>query len=176
MYLTIGAEAAKALFVEIEANPDNFVLAETAAMQEIKDDLIKAPRINDYTREKFRATLLEGLSKTETVNELRQRVRDLFGFSEARSLNIARTETGQAAAPALDAAMAELGVGKIQWWTAGDTKVREIHLFVEGMMVLWGLPLPKGCLYPYDPGGPVEQIINCHCLAVPVIDGREEHD
>jgi SPP1 gp7 family putative phage head morphogenesis protein len=170
MYLTIGTESGKALFVEIGANPDNFVLADTAAMQVFKDKLIKVTRINDYTREKLRETLLEGLAKTETVNELQQRVRDLFGFSEARSLTIARTETGQSAAPARDAAMAELGVEKIQWWTAGDTAVRETHQFLEGMVVTRGMPFPNGCLYPCDPGGPAEQIINCRCVAVPVID------
>jgi SPP1 gp7 family putative phage head morphogenesis protein len=170
MYLTIGTESGKALFVELGANPDSFVLADTAAMPVLKDKLIKVTRINDYTREKVRETLLEGLSKVETVNELQQRVRDLFGFSEARSLNIARTETGQAAAPARDVAMAELGVEKIQWWTAGDTAVRETHQFLEGMVVPRGLPFPNGCLYPCDPGGPAEQIINCRCVAVPVID------
>ena len=56
-----------------------------------------------------------------------ERLRKLFEGSEARSLNIARTETGQAAAPARDAAMDELGVEKIQWWTAGDIDVRETH-------------------------------------------------
>jgi SPP1 gp7 family putative phage head morphogenesis protein len=170
MYLTIGTVSGKALFVELGANPDGFVLADTAAIQVLKDKLIKVIRINDYTREKLRETLLEGLSKTETVNELQQRVRDLFGFSEARSLNIARTETGQAAAPARDAAMAELGVERIQWWTAGDTAVRETHQFLEGMVVPRGLPFPNGCLYPCDPGGPAEQIINCRCVAVPIID------
>jgi SPP1 gp7 family putative phage head morphogenesis protein len=170
LYLTIGGEAGKALFVELGADPANFVLADTAAMQVLKDKLIKVTRINDYTREKLRETLLEGLSKTETVNEMQQRVRDLFGFSEARSLKIARTETGQAAAPARDAAMDELGVEKIQWWTAGDTEVRETHQFLEGMVVPRGMPFPNGCLYPCDPGGPAEQIINCRCAAVPVID------
>jgi len=170
MYLTIGTESGKALFIELGADPATFVLADTAAMQVLKDKLIKVTRINDYTREKLRETLLEGLAKTETVNELQQRVRDLFGFSEARSLNIARTETGQAAAPARDAAMAELGIEKIQWWTAGDTAVRETHQFLEGMVVPRGMPFPNGCLYPCDPGGPAEQIINCRCVAVPVID------
>ncbi|MBI4764663.1 MAG: hypothetical protein HY787_08665 [Deltaproteobacteria bacterium] len=170
MYLTIGTEAGKALFVEIGADPANFVLTDTAAMQVLKDKLIKVTRINDYTREKLRETLLEGLAKTETVVELQQRVKDLFGFSEARSLNIARTETGQSAAPARDAAMAELGVEKIKWWTAGDTAVRETHQFMEGMVVPRGMPFPNGCLYPCDPGGPAEQIINCRCVAVPVID------
>jgi hypothetical protein len=32
------------------------------------------------------------------------------------------------------------------------------------------MPFPNGCLYPCDPGGPAEQIINCRCVAVPVID------
>jgi HK97 family phage portal protein len=170
LYLTIGTESGKALFVELGADPANFVLADTAAMQVLKEKLIKVTRINDYTREKLREKLLEGLAQTETVNELQQRVKDLFGFSEARSLKIARTETGQAAAPARDAAMNELGVEKIQWLTAGDTEVRETHQFLEGMVVPRGMPFPNGCLYPCDPGGPAEQIINCRCVAVPVID------
>jgi SPP1 gp7 family putative phage head morphogenesis protein len=170
LYLTIGDEAGKALFMELGADPANFVLADTAAMQVLKDKLIKVTRINGYTREKLRETLLEGLAKTETVGELQQRVKKIFGGSEARSLNIARTETGQAAAPARDAAMDELGVEKIQWWTAGDIDVRETHQFLQGMVVPRGMPFPNGCFYPCDPSGPAEQIINCRCVAVPVID------
>jgi HK97 family phage portal protein len=170
LYLTIGSEAGKALFVELGADPANFVLADTAAMQVLKDKLIKVTRINDYTREKLRETLLEGLVQTEMVGELQQRVKKLFKGAEARSLNIARTETGQAAAPARDAAMAELGVEKIQWWTAGDIDVRETHQFLGGMVVPRGMLFPNGCFYPCDPGGPAEQIINCRCVAVPVID------
>jgi HK97 family phage portal protein len=169
-YQTVGAEAGKGIMLELGADPASFILADTPAIEVLKTKLIKVVAINDITREKLRDTLMEGMGKLETVAELQDRVREVYNFSESRSLTIARTETGQAATPARDAAMKMLGVERQEWTTAGDDKVREIHAEMDGEIVDLGDAFSNGLLYPCDPSGDADEVINCRCCAAPVVE------
>jgi HK97 family phage portal protein len=166
----VGNEAGKILVTELGANPEQFILADTPAIDVLKDKLIKVVDINEVTRENLRDTLAEGMADLETVAELQDRVREVYNFSESRSLTIARTETGQAAAPARDAAMDMLGIERQEWTTAGDDVVREIHAVMDGEIVDRGDTFSNGLAYPSDPGGDPEEVINCRCVAAPVVE------
>ena len=169
-YQNIGEDMGKTLIAELGADPDKFILADTPAIDVLKDKLIKVVDINEVTREKLRDTLMEGMGEVETVHELQNRVREVYNFTESRSLTIARTETGQAAAPARAAAMEMLGVTRQEWTTAGDNDVREIHAEMDGQVVDLGEAFSNGLLYPCDPTGGPEETINCRCVAAPVIE------
>jgi HK97 family phage portal protein len=170
LYLNIGQEAGQALYVELGVDASEFVIADSAALQVLKTKLIKVTEINDLTRWKLRQTLSEGLEKLESASQLQQRVRDTFNFIESRSLTIARTETGQSMAAARDAAMDQLKVEKIEWGTAGDGAVRDSHAAQAGMVVVRGKLFPNGCAYPCDPAGAAAEVINCRCVAIPVLE------
>lgn len=170
LYLNIGQEAGQAFYAELGIDASEFVIADSAAIQVLKAKLIKVTEINDLTRQKLRNTLAEGLENLESASQLQQRVRDTFNFIESRSLTIARTETGQSMAAARDAAMDQLKVPKIGWGTAGDGAVRDSHAAQAGMVVPRGELFPNGCAYPCDPAGAAEEVINCRCVAIPVLD------
>jgi len=105
----------------------------------------------------------------ETTAELMDRVRKVYNFAQSRALTIARTETGQAAGAARDAAMGQMQVVKHRWVTAGDEHVRQSHQMLSGLVVERGQAFPNGCRFPCDPGGPAGEIINCRCVAAPVV-------
>ncbi len=171
LYLNIGQEAGQALYAELGVDPSDFVIQDSAALEMLKTKLIKVVEINDLTREMLRKTLSEGLANTESVSELQQRVRDTFNFTEARSLTIARTETGQSMGAARDAAMDQLKVEKIEWGTAGDGEVRETHTLNASLgPIKRGELFPNGCAYPCDPAGVAEEVINCRCVGIPVLE------
>jgi hypothetical protein len=171
LYLNIGQEAGQALYAELGIDPSDFVIQDSAALEVLKTKLIKVVEINDLTREMLRKTLAEGLANTESVSELQQRVRDTFNFTEARSLTIARTETGQSMGAARDAAMDQLKVEKIEWGTAEDGEVRETHTLNASLgPIKRGELFPNGCAYPCDPAGAAEEVINCRCVGIPVLE------
>ncbi len=171
LYQNIGEEAGKSMIAELGGDPSIFVLRDTPAMAILEEKLIKVVGINDVTREMLRQTLMEGLENIETIQELQKRIREVFNFTESRSLTIARTETGQAASPARIAAMGKMGVVEIEWGTAGDGKVRPSHVNCAGAgKRRIGEPFPNGCLYPCDPSGPAGEVINCRCVAIPVVE------
>jgi SPP1 gp7 family putative phage head morphogenesis protein len=138
-------------------------------MAALQKKLIQIPEINGFTHELLKNTLTEGLGKVETVSQLQDRVRETFNFTESRSLTIARTETGQAAGVARDAAMGELGVEETEWSTAGDDVVRDSHADLDGDTVKRGEPFKNGLLYPCDPAGDPGEVINCRCVSIPIV-------
>lgn len=170
LYLEIGGEAGKMILVELGANPELFNLPDTPAMAALESKLIKVVGINDTVREQLRTTLMEGISQMETTAELMDRVRQVYNFAQTRALTIARTETGQAAGIARDAAMDMLEVVKHRWVTAADEHVRISHQQLNGAVVERGQPFPNGCRFPCDPYGPAKEIINCRCCSAPVVE------
>jgi len=170
LYLEIGQEAGKGLLVELGADPEIFTLADTPAMAALENKLIKVVGINDTVREQLRDTLVEGLAEMETTAELMERVKQVYNFAQSRSLTIARTETGQAMGIARDAAMGQMQVVKHRWVTAGDEHVRVSHQEINGMVVERGQLFPNGCRFPCDPDGPAKEVINCRCVAAPLVE------
>ncbi len=170
LYLDIGEKAGQGLLVELGADPELFTLVDTPAMAALSTKLIKVVGINETIREQLRDSLVEGISHMETSAELMHRVRQVYNFAQSRDLTIARTETGQAAGLARDAAMGQMGVAKVRWVTAGDEHVRVSHQNQGGMVVERGQAFPNGCRFPCDPNGLAGEVINCRCVSAPVVE------
>jgi SPP1 gp7 family putative phage head morphogenesis protein len=170
LYVEVGQAAGQALLVELGATPELFNLPDTPALAALEQKLIKVVGINDTVREHLRQTLIQGLGKLETTSELMNRVRQVYTFAQNRALTIARTETGQAMGVARDAAMEMLTVAKHRWVTAGDEEVRVTHQGLNGLVVVRGQQFPNGCRFPCDPYGAAGEIINCRCVAAPVVE------
>lgn len=85
------------------------------------------------------------------------------------SATTARTETtGTVNAASLYAAM-QAGLALKQWLSSHDDRVRHTHTTFgggDGQVALIGLPFVIGgfpLMYPGDPAGPPQQVINCRC-------------
>ena len=58
------------------------------------------------------------------------------------------------------------------WIAALDDRTRESHADMHGETILLGEQYSNGLDYPGDPGGPPEEVINCRCVEVPVLEGE----
>jgi HK97 family phage portal protein len=135
--------------------------------------LIAITQIEDYTREKLRETLLEGLSKGESQADLAKRIRDLYNFASSRSKTIARTEVSQSVNGGRFIVLKNEGAERHEWVTSRDERVRETHREEDGHVVVVGQPFQVTHLaYPGDVVGSPAEIINCRCITLPVIDDR----
>ena len=94
----------------------------------------------------------------------------VFNIAGNRALTIARTEVAQAVSTARFESMIQNEIKKHEWLTARDELVREWHAAMDGEVVEIGKTFSNGLLYPNDPAGAPEEVINCRCVAVPKID------
>jgi uncharacterized protein with gpF-like domain len=88
-------------------------------------------------------------------------------FSRQRANLIARTETHGAANYGAMGAAAETGLTLRKVWIAAeDERTREEHAAMNGTAVDMGAAFDFGAyslMYPGDPSGPAEAVINCRC-------------
>lgn len=59
-----------------------------------------------------------------------------------------------------------------EWIGVLDNRIRESHAEMHGTRALIGEPFGNGLLYPGDPNGPPEEVINCRCTYNP-LDAEE---
>lgn len=88
---------------------------------------------------------------------------------------IARTETIRASNFGAQTIYKESGVRSREWLATGDHRTRPSHMEASGQVKPIGEPFLVGgfrMMYPGDAslGAPPEQIVNCRCTVVPVIE------
>lgn len=127
-------------------------------------------RISATTSDEILGVIADGIGNSETLQQIAKSIAlkianvDNAGY---RADRIARTEAltavsmGQWAATE-DAQKSIPGL-ETMWLTAGDSRVRESHAQLDGDRVPVGKTYGNGLLYPRDPAGSAEEVINCRC-------------
>lgn len=133
-------------------------------------------RLDGITRtmaKQMRLSLAEGISNSETIDQLRDRVAAVLDVSLGRARTVASTETGVAFNSGRNEAMVQAGINKQQWLSARDPDVRETHApgtGVDGEVIEMGETFSNGLRWPQDPSGAPGETINCRCVALPIVE------
>lgn len=109
------------------------------------------------------------------VGELARNIRPLIPqLASFRADMIARTETHGAANYGSNEAARETGLPlKREWLAAQDERTRETHAAANGQIVGMDNPFEVGndtLMYPGDPEGTPEEVINCRCAVGYIVD------
>lgn len=135
-------------------------LSDEAQKNLVLEQMLLVTRLEDKMVERIMASISEGVSKGETIQQLTARVRDSTGMERARAETIARTETVRIFNEAAISRYTQHGVEMVEWITAGDEDVDEnICQPLEGQRFLIGRQPP-------NPAHP-----RCRCSYLPVIVG-----
>jgi HK97 family phage portal protein len=146
--------------------------------QAIRQSLVlsnsKITGVNAVTQKKLAASLLEGLKENEGLPDLTKRIQAQLGANRARSLSIARTQTGGAISSGRHAGFKHAGVELKTWVTSRDENVRDTHKAAEKEYAK-GLELDEAfwvggekLMHPGDPHGTPGNVINCRCVEVAI--------
>lgn len=158
------------------------------------------PRLADYLRdrpfrygalitesmsEEFRAILAEQANAGASIPQMAEAVSGRFDvITEARAVVIARTEVISASNLAAHTAYTESGVvEKQEWLSSRDKNTRDTHILADEQYRQGGKPGPirlnetfrvgKADLrFPADPQGLAEEVIQCRCSTLPVLEGE----
>jgi HK97 family phage portal protein len=133
--------------------------------------------VHGTLREQIRKQLLDAMDNHETLEQMKERLRGTFNMAKSRAATIARTEVAEAASGVRHMAFKAEGVKKHEWITAGDEKVRDSHVTC-GKAGVQEIGFDYGSLkgvsgpleHPSFMGAPAAEVINCRCVAVPVME------
>ena len=90
-------------------------------------------------------------------------------MSAGRAMTFSRTETGSISSQSRNDAFKASDIREQEWLSAGDEMVRERHQ-IDGEKIVIGGTFSNDLRFPLDPGGTAGNVINCRCVALPVID------
>lgn len=116
--------------------------------------------------------VIEGRSYDKTALELSKDFQDMKKYEMKR---IARTETHIAYNENKYEMLKQMEFdGGKRWNTSGLSTVRPWHQDIDGEVVHIDETFSNGLMYPGDPDGDAEEIINCACNFSPVIRYQQE--
>ena len=107
--------------------------------------------------------LQNGYADGKGIDDIAKDIKDQFKITQGQASTIARTEINGAKNEVAFQNLQELGIEKKEWSSAGDMRVRPSHVDVDGEVVGINETFSNGLLYPHDPNGPAEEVINCRC-------------
>ncbi len=149
----------------------DFTLTNPAVTSWINSKAFKfSQKVNETTENALRDELTQAIANGETITEVEDRIARVFDIARGpRTAMIARTEVISASNEGSYAAYKQANVETLEWITARDNKVRDSHL-IDGERTNLGVNFTNGLLYPGDPAGDAEDVINCRCTIVPLED------
>lgn len=142
-----------------------------------------AYEVNNTTEKELRGALFEALrnplvqamERGDAVKAIQKEVKRIFGYAEGyRNERIARTETLSATNYGAQEAIMQSGIKCRKEWVATlDERTRDRHAEMDGETAELSQPFSNGLMFPGDPDGPPEEIINCRCTEVHIFEGEE---
>jgi uncharacterized protein with gpF-like domain len=129
--------------------------------------------VPDEIHKEVEDTLAEGIDKQESLPDLTKRIKDKFAeIYKGRGKVVADTETAAAYSYSRNQAMRSAGIQRKKWLHSPLAKEpRPEHIAMSGKIVPIDEPFPTGdppLMYPHDPNGAAADVINCHCISIPV--------
>lgn len=129
--------------------------------------------VSDEIHAQIEEALAAGIQAREPLRELSKRISNKFEeIYKGRGRVVADTETAAAYSYARNQAMKEAGIERKKWLHSPLAKTpRPEHVAMHGKIVPINEVFPVGnppLMYPHDPNGSPEDVINCHCMAIPV--------
>jgi len=154
---------------QIGASLQHIDMTSPAVLEIIAESGARKVKAVGTVQDGIRKTLLQGSAEGEGLHDLQARIKRLFNqYDAAGSLRIARTETAAASTKAKNETLIAEGIKQHEWLSSGGPNVRDSHM-IDGEIVDIGTPFSNGLMYPLDPNGPAEEVINCACEALPVV-------
>nr|DAG74970.1 MAG TPA: minor capsid protein [Caudoviricetes sp.] len=129
----------------------------------------------EYGKKQITSSITSGILQGRPIDEIAQDLMiRISGMNKNSAIRAARTATtGAQNAGRLDGynAAAERGIKlKKQWLATLDGRTRHSHAALDGATVDRDKKFDNGCMYPGDPNGRPEEIYNCRCTMIAVLD------
>lgn len=172
----IGKEKFNPLLAELlkQAGVDAMEFVGSAGAFHLTDDIqswlinradIFLRQINETTFKKLRQDFADSLIAEDGREGLISRIQDTYGgATKARAGLIARTEVHNATQYGTIQGYKQGGLTTKIWVAVLDGYTRDSHAAVDGEERPIDRPFSNGLMFPGDPRGSAEEVINCRCV------------
>jgi HK97 family phage portal protein len=138
----------------------------------------------DSTKRSIRKVVSSGLAQSKTMDDiamlLQGQYRRWYGvdpelaFDRSRAFKISRTivHSGAGYGQNQAAAQSRIVIGH-GWITSLDGRERDSHAAIHGERKPFGQAYSNGLMYPGDPSGPAEEVIQCRCNEIFITKGEK---
>lgn len=130
-----------------------------------------APDLIDTMNDLVNAIVQQAGEQGEAIGFVTGKMREAWGaWSKGQALTIARTEVGTMYNTSRYEEMVDQEFEKHEWVTSLQESTRESHANADGEIRPLDQPFSTGLMHPLENGGPPEEVINCHCETIPVVE------
>ena len=164
---------------ETKEAEDIFNVANPMTSQTIKHQVNKIVGASDKVYNKLKDEMMVDLLNGENIQKLQDTVTSVMNKTPMEAMRIARTESNRVAnIGAYHSYEAEDLVVGYEWLSIVDNNTRDGHGSLNGTTILKGEsftnPATNNSLtYPLDEAAPAEEVVNCRCTALPLLDEKE---
>ena len=164
---------------ETKEAEDIFNVANPMTSQTIKNQVNKIVGASDKVYNKLKDEMMVDLLNGENIQKLQDTVTSVMNKTPMEAMRIARTESNRVAnIGAYHSYEAEDLVVGYEWLSIVDNNTRDGHGSLNGTTILKGEsftnPATNNSLtYPLDEAAPAEEVVNCRCTALPLLDEKE---
>lgn len=121
--------------------------------------------INETTFKALQTQFEESLAAGEGREDLIKRIEQTYGNIEKnRAGLIARTEVHNATQYGTVQGYKQAGLTTKIWVATLDANTRDSHAVLDGEERPIDTPFSNGLMFPGDPNGPADEVINCRCV------------
>ena len=138
----------------------------------IKEEVLqRSVFITETTRKRVTDILATAIEEGTSIQNTAINIQSVIDEQKlSRSATIANTEIGSAVSNGIFETYSNENIEEHEWVTAGDGSVRKTHSNQDGFIVQIGETFPNGLKYPSEYGGPPEEVIDCRCITLPIIE------
>ncbi|HEV2691944.1 MAG TPA: phage minor head protein [Verrucomicrobiae bacterium] len=171
-------QSGKVRAAELGLDEDQFVTSHGIAKKFLIERANKLKDVPQEIYDTLKQSLEAGSKAGETELQLSARVANVLGdIDDGRAQTIARTETASAYGTASQDAIKQAGFTHKSWLTAHDGKVRSSHEECEDQGAIPNdHAFSNGLMFPGDPEGEAEEVINCRCVLQAEEGPEDEED
>jgi SPP1 gp7 family putative phage head morphogenesis protein len=127
--------------------------------------------INETTQVAIKDAVKEGIQDGEGIPKIKKRIEEVFANAKGyRAELIARTETHNSVGTGTYETYKSAGVEKKEWLSTSDSRTRDSHIKMNREVVGINDKFSNGLMFPGDANGQPEEICNCRCTLLPVIE------
>lgn len=128
-----------------------------------------------YGKQQIEATITSGILQGNTIIQIATDLKSRMPTMNMKmAIRAARTSvTAAQNAGRIDgySAAEKMGIKlKKQWMATLDSRTRHSHAMLDGVAIANEKVFDNGCRYPGDPNGSPEEIYNCRCTLIAVLD------